>query len=154
VQWLCALGCHYCCICELSSIRTHRKAARAATHPFCRCRLQDTVPSDHPCGHVVALQCHPLPGGRSCCTTAAPGNAHNIQGSSRAVPVGGARVRPHRAPKNRGPPSHRTVAFFPIKPIYYRHKYVKSDALLSYRLVLLIFLNCLNYLSNTPSVSK
>jgi hypothetical protein len=72
----------------------------------------------------------------------------------RAVPVGGARVRPHRAPKNRGPPSHCTVAFFPIKPIYYRHKYVKSDALLSYRLVLFIFLNCLNYLSNTPSISK
>jgi hypothetical protein len=74
--------------------------------------------------------------------------------TSRAVPVGVPRVRPHRAPKNRGPPSHCAVAFFPIKHIYYRHKYVKSDALSSYRLVSFIFLNCLNYLSNTLSVSK
>jgi hypothetical protein len=32
--------------------------------------------------------------------------------SSRAVPVGVPRVRPHRAPQNRGLPSHCTVAFF------------------------------------------
>jgi hypothetical protein len=39
------------------------------------------------------------------------------------------RVRPHRAPKNRGAPSHWTLALFPVKSIYPRHKYVKSDAL-------------------------
>jgi hypothetical protein len=43
-----------------------------------------------------------------------------------AVPEG---VRPHRAPKNRGPLSHSTLALFPIKHIYSKHKYAKSDTL-------------------------
>jgi hypothetical protein len=49
----------------------------------------------------------------------------------RVVPEGVRRVRPHRAPKNRGPPSHWTLALFPVKSIYSRHKYTKSDALLT-----------------------
>jgi hypothetical protein len=37
-------------------------------------------------------------------------------------------VRPHRPPKNRGSPSHWTLEFFFIKPIYSRHKYAKNGA--------------------------
>jgi hypothetical protein len=48
---------------------------------------------------------------------------------SRAVPEGVRRVRPHRAPKNRGALSHWTLALFPVKPIYPIYKYAKSDAL-------------------------
>jgi hypothetical protein len=59
----------------------------------------------------------------------------------RVVPKGVWRVRPHRAPKNRGAPSYWTLAFFPVKPIYSRHKYAKSGALSSYRLVSFILLN-------------
>jgi hypothetical protein len=43
-------------------------------------------------------------------------------------------------PKKQRPPSHWTLAFF-VKPIYSRHKYVKNDALSSYRLVSFILLN-------------
>jgi hypothetical protein len=43
-------------------------------------------------------------------------------------------------PKNRGSSSHWMLAFF-VKHIYSRHKYVKSDALSSYRLVSFILLN-------------
>jgi hypothetical protein len=59
---------------------------------------------------------------------------------SRAGPEEVRWVRPHRAPKNRGAPSHWTLTFF-VKPIYSRHKYAKSDALSSYRLVSFILLN-------------
>jgi hypothetical protein len=62
-------------------------------------------------------------------------------GISRAGPEGVPWVRPHRAPKNRRPLSHWMLAFFFVKSIYCRHKYVKSDALSSYRLVSFILLN-------------
>jgi hypothetical protein len=49
--------------------------------------------------------------------------------SGRAVPEGVRRVRPHRGPKNRGSLSHRALALFPVKYIYSKHKYAKSDTL-------------------------